>query len=144
MQIQLKLSPRSRRDMVPWVALGAIACLWGIGFLMVPASAGAVLPGIRLPACPLRSLTGLRCPFCGMTTGCAWMTRGQFLAAWNSNILSPWVMLGALASAIYLAVFRLGAGYKVTLWLSAGWVAWIRRIAAGSILVSWITNLVRG
>jgi hypothetical protein len=143
MRPDLAVTPRSRREPFPWLALAGIVGLWIMVAFQVPAASGATLPGITLPACPLRSLTGLRCPFCGLTTGCAWMAHGHFIAAWNSNILSPWLMLGTLAAAFYLVVLRLGAGYKITLTVSKEWAAWIPRLGAGCLVLSWIVNLLR-
>ena len=64
--------------------------------------AGAVYPvvvahtgGQGLP-CPLRSLTGVPCPICGMTTATVAFTHGQWLAAAAANPLV--YLLAALAA----------------------------------------------
>ena len=44
---------------------------------------------LLLPPCLFHRLTGVPCPFCGMTTGFAHMARGEWLAAARSNLLAP-------------------------------------------------------
>jgi len=134
----------SRKDPAVWLAIAGIAALWIIGFCMNPGGSGTTILGIPLLACPLRSLTGIRCPFCGMTTGCCWVAHGNLTAAWESNILSPWLMLGTLIALAYLALVRLSAGFKITLELDASHVRLLRLAGIGCLAVSWLVNLSRG
>lgn len=40
---------------------------------------------LGLPACTLRSLTGVGCPSCGMTTAFSLLAHADPVAAWNAN-----------------------------------------------------------
>lgn len=40
---------------------------------------------LGLPPCTFRSLTGIPCPSCGMTTAFAWTARGRVDRAWRAN-----------------------------------------------------------
>jgi Protein of unknown function (DUF2752) len=51
-----------------------------------------------MPACPLRSLTGVPCPFCGMTRGTLALVHGD---VFRSLALNPGVVLAVLV-AVYL------------------------------------------
>jgi hypothetical protein len=63
--------------------------------------------------------------------------------AWETNILSPVLMIGALALGIYVVVFRLAAGRTLVLEPEAGsrrlfWLGILGLVAA-----SWGFNLLR-
>ena len=70
--------------------LGAGAAVAGAVFPLIAQHAG----GRGLP-CPLRSLTGVPCPFCGLTTATIELTHGDWAAAAQSN---PLVYVGAAAA----------------------------------------------
>jgi Protein of unknown function (DUF2752) len=48
-----------------------------IGAAVVGSALVAPLAGVQGPACPLRSLTGVPCPFCGMTRGVTSVVHGD-------------------------------------------------------------------
>jgi Protein of unknown function (DUF2752) len=62
------------------------------GFGVLVAGAAAVWPafttrsGVGLP-CPLRTVTGVPCPFCGLTTAAVALVRGETGAAYAANPL---------------------------------------------------------
>ena len=79
-------------------------------------AAGAVaLP--RLPAvgplCPLRRVTGIPCPFCGMTTGVIALSHGDVGASLAANPLAIVVVLAVLVACLPAAV-RAALGRRVT------------------------------
>ena len=91
-----------------------------------------------LPACPLRTMTGLLCPLCGATHALFALARGDVGAAWRSH---PLVIIG-LASWALLAAGRAWSGPQPPLGPRA------RRglaIAAGALIVAFGVgrNLVR-
>lgn len=52
----------------------------------------------RLPAlCPIRRLTGHRCPTCGMSLGFAYMFRLDARNAYEANVMAPVVFIAAAA-----------------------------------------------
>jgi hypothetical protein len=96
------------------------------------------LSGLGIP-CPLHTLTGLDCPFCGATRMAAALLEGDLNAAWHFN--AAVLILGPL---IGVAI-----GYEVLAWsLSrAGWlnlprqrlspraVAILTKVALGALLI---------
>jgi hypothetical protein len=126
-----------------WVLLLGAFALWLAARILIPTADGAVLRGFWLPACPLRTLTGIPCPFCGITTGCAWLAHGHFREAWHSNILSPFLMLGSLVLGAYVFVVRLIAGCALVIQPGAGMRRALWIIAGAAIAASWIINLFR-
>jgi hypothetical protein len=72
------------------------------------------LSGLGVP-CPLRTLTGLDCPFCGATRMAAALLDGDLNAAWHFN--AAVLVLGPL---IGVAI-----GYEVIAWAlsRAGWIS---------------------
>ena len=70
----------------------------GAAFAML--AAAATLPLLGGPAglpCPLRTLTGVPCPLCGMTTSVEATVHGHLGAALQANPAGPFVVLAALA-----------------------------------------------
>lgn len=69
---------------------------------------------LGLPECPFLTLTGLRCPQCGMTTSFAHTVRGQVVQAWQANpfgpllalilavVVFPWSVAAALTGRSFL------------------------------------------
>jgi hypothetical protein len=65
--------------------------------MAVGAAALPVLPDVG-PLCPLRRLTGVPCPFCGMTTGVLALSRGDVVAAFAANPLAPLLVAAVVVS----------------------------------------------
>ncbi len=62
---------------------------------------------LGLAPCVFATVTGRRCPTCGMTTSFAWFARGRFDRSWRANpagsllaptclALIPWLVIGAV------------------------------------------------
>jgi Protein of unknown function (DUF2752) len=116
----------------------------GLGAGMI----GAIYPTIMrhtggqgLP-CPLRTLTGLPCPFCGLTTSTVALTHGAWAAAAET---SPLVYLAAAliaATTPILAARLLGLAPPPRPW-SAGTRARTRYLAYVVVALSWLFQLHR-
>jgi Protein of unknown function (DUF2752) len=112
---------------------GALACLSGPS-----AEAGRK---IWLPPCPLKMIADLPCPFCGLTTGSAWMIRGELVHAFQSNILAPALGIGLLIAAIYILCCRMVLGFALELSAAHRRALWL--IAGLLVALSWAVNLYR-
>lgn len=55
-----------------------------------------LLPGHAGLPCPLRTLTGVPCPICGMTTSVEATVHGHLLSALQANPAGPFAVLAAL------------------------------------------------
>jgi hypothetical protein len=70
----------------------------GAALAMLAAAATLpLLPGHASLPCPLRTLTGVPCPLCGMTTSVEATVHGHFLAGLRANPAGPFLVLAALA-----------------------------------------------
>jgi hypothetical protein len=70
----------------------------GAALAMLTAAATLLLlPGHGGLPCPLRTLTGVPCPLCGMTTSVEATAHGHLLAALRANPAGPFAVFAALA-----------------------------------------------
>jgi len=69
--------------------------------------------GLGLPACTFKSVWGVQCPSCGMTTSWAHTTRGNLVGAVKAN---PGGMLLAISAAIF-GPWMVVSGLKGVWWL---------------------------
>lgn len=68
---------------------------------------GAVLIGLHLAglpgwACPFKSLFGIPCPGCGLTTATGQLLHGQFSASLHTHVFAPIFVFSYLVMAITL------------------------------------------
>lgn len=110
-------------------------------------AAGGVLAftALQIPLiCPLRSITGIPCPLCGMTTGTVAMLRGDLSSSVSANPFAPGFVLAAAAA--FVDGLRRWAGRPSILGLVAR-VRAVRRLAlpllVAAALISWIFQLYR-
>lgn len=88
---------------------------------------GATLPN-RGPLCPLLAVTGLPCPFCGMTRATVAIGAGEWGRAFALHPLAPLVLVGSFVVAVSIASGR-------DRWLRAPYVlfaialVWIAKLA---------------
>ena len=88
---------------------------WGARALVAGAVVVAHLPSGVGPECPLRSVTGVPCPFCGMTTSMRALGGGHVVDSFRAAPLAP--VLAVLAVGV--AVGRLPARVNVGVWVLA-------------------------
>jgi hypothetical protein len=69
---------------------GAAVAMLGLAALL------PLLPGHAGLPCPLRTLTGVPCPMCGMTTSVEATVHGHLGAALQANPAGPFAVLAAL------------------------------------------------
>src|SRR5688572_542698 len=73
--------------------LGLSAATLGV---LVLGAAGAPAAGMRSLPCVFAAITGLDCPFCGLTHGVAVLGAGNPRGAVHSNLLAPLVAILAI------------------------------------------------
>lgn len=82
------------------------------------------------PSCPFLTLTGIPCPFCGLTRATVALGSGDFTAAFTYHPLAPLILALTLWGALLLALGRLpslasrrvaiaGAIAILALWIAA-------------------------
>lgn len=142
MRFQILPIPDRWKDSQSWILLTLVSLGWILALLITPGTQEAPLFGMKLISCPLKYLTGIPCPFCGLTRGTAWMVRGELGNAWTSNILSPLVALIMIAAAIYAVLVRLAAGKRLVFEAAANFRSALIWLTACLIAASWAVKLL--
>lgn len=90
--------------------------------------------------CIFRTITGLPCPFCGMTTAFTFMARLQVAQAFDAHVLGPLVYLLTWAAGLR-GVYALARGLP----LVPAWMGGLRGTTVFLIVVGagWIINIIR-
>lgn len=128
-------APGRVTDVIARIAAGGFAAAIAAGLVigaLGPPSWRAVIVE-RGPACPLRSTTGIDCPFCGMTRATVALGQGQWSDALALHPLAPVVLAGVVALAVIVALGRtdvLIRGKRPQLLLAAIAVIWLVRLVA--------------
>lgn len=120
---------------VPWLALTWGMTL-GLGLLVLR----GIPPGLPLPGCPLKALTGYPCATCGATRCMLALGRGDLGAAWHWH---PVLLLVVLASPLAAGwdLRRAWAGRDYPALPDApGW----RWAAAALLAGTWALQILRG
>ena len=77
-----------------------------MGGLLGAAATWPLLPVHPPVACPLRAMTGIPCPLCGMTRACVAAAHGHFGASLAFNPAGILLLLGAIVLVIRPALLR--------------------------------------
>jgi hypothetical protein len=99
------------RNSFYWPRLLAFGLLAGTLLLPLVAFDWVTAPG-SLVLCPLRAVTGVPCPSCGLTRALAHLERGHWAEAVRFHPFAPLVFLLVLALAVMLA-FELVTGKTI-------------------------------
>jgi hypothetical protein len=94
-----------------WPRLLALGLLAGVLLLPLLAFDWVTAPG-PLTLCPLRAVTGIPCPSCGLTRALAHLERGHWAEAVRFHPFAPLVFLLVLALVLML-LFELASGREI-------------------------------
>lgn len=131
---------------------GPVACLLlGLAFLAPLITAGFLTPDasgfgthrqLLLPACGLRSLTGIPCPFCGMTTTFAMIAHGDVVRGVVHHPVGA--LLFALCGVVGLLLVGLAlARRSLPDPRAAPWWRTVERAAVAAFVLGWVYQLAR-
>ncbi len=128
---------RQRSSFGLWVLAGLAALA---GFLLLRAWEPA--PGSQNTVCPLRRLTGLPCPGCGMTRAFGHLAKGEWAAAASDHLVA-FVLAAELGLAWLAWGAALARGRRLRLPASfEGWMLahlavlvafWLGRLSTGTL-----------
>ena len=116
---------------------GAAAGMVGAVYPMIMAHTG----GQGIP-CPLRTLTGVPCPFCGMTTATVALTHGEWGVAARTSPLAYLVAALVVGTAPLLVARATGQAGPPRPWSAAARKR-ASRIVAVIVAASWVFQLHR-
>lgn len=79
--------PKRLRILLSLIACGLIGIIAAAVWLKPDSRGFGTHEQLGLPSCQFKTMTGLLCPHCGMTTSFTNIVRGNFDAAWMANPL---------------------------------------------------------
>lgn len=135
---------RSRR-LVIWVrlalvlmAFGLIAVFW-VALSLDPEQGERVWlqethTQLGLPPCTFKTLTGLPCPSCGMTTSFAWLVHGNLWNSLRSNFVGTMLALTSLA----FIPWGLASAMEGRLIGIRSWERWLVRLVLGFLILLFV------
>lgn len=111
----------------PAITIDALpARVAGLSMLAV-AAAWPWLPSGVIPPCPLRSLTGVPCPLCGMTTSVVETVQGDVTTALHVNPFGP--LLVGFVVLLFIVRRRREWRFAVSALIPLALVSWIFQLA---------------
>ena len=120
--------PRYRRALAAGMDFDLRPLRYLGGAMLVLGLALPHLPGDPGVPCPLRTFTGVPCPFCGLTTSVKAVLGGQIHAGWAAN------PFGLVAVAVSVALLLRPRWYRARLPAA---------VVGGAVTVSWLFQLHR-
>ena len=125
-----------------WAALGAVPL--GTAFVLTPSEKGVgTHQQLGLPPCTFLWLTGLPCPFCGMTTSWTHAAHGNILSSFTTQPMG--LVLFALDAVIVVwllgRVLRGSAGFRPDQFLGSLPVRLVWALFA-STMVAWVYKIL--
>ena len=94
-------------------------------------------------SCWFQTVTGLDCPFCGLSRGFVSAAHFRFAQAWRYN----WVAIPALAFAVFYAAAGLGVLLDrrrkgIGAWWAPTAVAYLRAALSAVLLAGWLARII--
>ncbi len=125
------------RHAIGRLAASALAC---VALVAMPSAVTWIIGGLDA-ACLFRSLAGLPCPGCGITTSLLALGRGDVVAAWSANP-AGFAVAALLIGQACVAGAVLG---RTALRADAGraWLTWLDRAMICGLAAVWIGRLIR-
>lgn len=124
------------------LVLAGTAVVIALSFLLTPDAHGyGTHRQLFLMPCWFKVITGIPCPFCGMTTAFAHLSRAQVTAALNCHVLSP--LAYALAWTCLVTGLRgvITGQWPLPVFLTSNRFGLVMFVV---VLVGWGINVARG
>ena len=136
------LSPRAR-ILTALVGIGLVAALFLAGNLRPDPRGWGTHEQLGLPPCTLKSVTGWRCPACGMTTSWALAAQGRLAEA--LRVHTSGTMLAGLSVAASVTALAVAVRGRWFAWQTSDTAMAVFGLAAiALVIVEWILRLARG
>lgn len=96
----------------------------GVG-MVVGGALMTALPATNVILCPLRAITGVPCPFCGMTTGTLALARGDMVGSIAANPAAIVLVVAVLLAFVPVSARRALAAIGATVPRPPPWLVWV-------------------
>jgi hypothetical protein len=130
----------SRRLGYAVVGGGMLVAMMVVGRLEPSSTGYGTHQQLGLPACAFQSLTGWRCPSCGVTTACCWLARGEVVQAATTHATGTVLAAGMMAGGAML-LWASMVGWQWN-WLRGERAAAIAALFGTAALCEWLVRLL--